>query len=211
MRFETKRVVYAAFFPVLFILLIWIMMGIKWSFGFDWYSLGVFPRSTEGLFGILTSPLIHSNVKHLFSNTVSLFVLGWCLFYFYKDMAYAVFPLIWLFSGLITWSIGRDSWHIGASGLVYGMSFFLFFSGVFRKYIPLFAISLMVAFLYGSTLWNMFPISEWIDARVSWEGHLAGAIGGLVCAVMFRKYGPQRPEPFPDEEEDDGDELRIEN
>ena len=82
MRFETKRAVYAAFFPVLFILLIWIMMGFGWSFDFDWYRLGVLPRRTEGLLGILTSPLIHSNVKHLFSNTVSLFVLGWCLFYF---------------------------------------------------------------------------------------------------------------------------------
>ena len=207
MQLETKRAVYAAFFPALFILLIWIMMGFGWSFDFDWYRLGIFPRRTEGLLGILTSPLIHSNIKHLFSNTVSLFILGWCLFYFYKDMAYAVFPLIWIFSGLITWSIGRESWHIGASGLIYGMSFFLFFSGVFRKYIPLLAISLMVAFLYGSSLWNMFPISEWIDSSVSWEGHLAGAIGGLVCAVMFRKYGPQRPEPFSDEEDDGGSEI----
>ncbi len=210
MRFETKRIIYAAFFPALFILLLWVMMGIEWSFDIEWYRFGIFPRRENGLLGILTSPFIHSNFKHLFSNTVSLFVLGWCLFYFYKDLAYAVFPLIWVFSGSITWCIGRESWHIGASGLIYGLSFFLFFSGVFRKYIPLLAISMLVVFLYGSTLWNMFPISEWIDPSVSWEGHLAGASGGLMSAVLFRKYGPQKPEPFP-EEDDDEDEINEEN
>ncbi|MDR1370634.1 MAG: rhomboid family intramembrane serine protease [Dysgonamonadaceae bacterium] len=200
MQFETKRIFYAAFFPALLILLIWMMMGIEWSFDFEWYRLGIFPRRESGLLGILTSPLVHLNFKHLYSNTISLFVLNWCLFYFYKDLAYLVFPLIWIFSGLITWCIARESWHIGASGLIYGLSFFLFFSGVFRKYIPLLATSMLVVFLYGSTLWNMFPISEWIDSSVSWEGHLAGAIGGIICAVIFRKYGPQKPDPFPEDE-----------
>lgn len=209
MRFETKQIIYAAFFPVLLILLMWIILAMEWSFSFDWYCLGIFPGRTSGILGILTSPLIHSNARHLFSNTVSLFVLSWCLFYFYKDLGYTVFFLIWFLSGVITWCTARESWHIGASGLVYGLSFFLFFSGIFRKYIPLLAISMLVVFLYGSTLWNMFPISEWIDDSVSWESHMAGAIGGLICAVIFRKYGPQKPDPFPDEP--DGNEEEIEN
>ncbi len=209
MKLESKKIIYAAFFPAILILLLWLMLGVEWSFDSDWYRMGIFPRRESGLLGILTSPLIHSDVKHLFSNTVPLFVLGWCLFYFYKDVGYIVFPVIWILSGLITWCIGRESWHIGASGLVYGLSFFLFFSGVFRKYIPLLAISLLVAFLYGSTVWNMFPISEWVDDTVSWEGHLAGAISGLICAVIFRKYGPQKPEPAWEEEMIGGDILDL--
>jgi membrane associated rhomboid family serine protease len=115
-------------------------------------------------------------------------------------------PVLWLVSGFLTWSIGRESWHIGASGLVYALSFFLFFSGVFRKYIPLMAVSLLVVFLYGSTLWNMFPVAELVDPNVSWEGHLSGAVSGLACAVIFRKYGPQKPEEIEEEEGDNNEE-----
>jgi membrane associated rhomboid family serine protease len=99
--------------------------------------------------------------------------------------------------------VGRESWHIGASGLIYALSFFLFFSGVFRRYIPLMAVSLLVAFLYGNTLWNMFPIAELVDPQVSWEGHLSGAISGLASAIVFRKYGPQKPIEAPEENDDD--------
>jgi membrane associated rhomboid family serine protease len=100
--------------------------------------------------------------------------------------------------------LGRESWHIGASGLIYALSFFLFFSGIFRKHIPLLAVSLLVAFLYGSMVWNMFPVAELVDSSVSWEGHLSGAISGLICAGIFKGYGPQKPEE--DEEEDEEEE-----
>lgn len=210
MKFEVKRILYAFFFPVLFIISLWLIFGLEKGLGAEWHQLGIFPRKSEGLLGILTSPLIHSSLKHLFSNSVPLLVLGWCLFYFYKDLAYAVFPSLWILSGVFTWLIGRESWHIGASGIVYALSFFLFFSGIFRKYIPLMAVSLIVVFLYGSTVWNMFPIAELVDPNVSWEGHLAGAFSGLICAVIFKNYGPQAPKSFEDEDDDEDDEQSIE-
>ena len=209
--FEAKRMFYAAFFPCIMIIILWLILLWEWNFQTNFHELGVYPRSLSGLWGILTQPLVHANAKHLFSNSVPLLVLGWCLFYFYKDLGYAVFPMLWVFSGFITWCIGRQSYHIGASGLIYGISFFLFFSGIYRRYIPLLAISMLVAFLYGSTVWYMFPVWELIEESISWEGHLAGAFSGFFCAVLFRKYGPQKPEdPFEDEEEEEEEEQKEE-
>jgi membrane associated rhomboid family serine protease len=105
-------------------------------------------------------------------------------------------------SGAVTWVIGRDSYHVGASGLVFAILFFLFFSGLFRKYIPLVAVSMIVAFIYGGTVWSIFPITEMVDASISWEGHLSGAISGLLLAVIFRKQGPQKPVETWEEEND---------
>jgi len=203
LKVEQKQILYALFFPVLLIIVLWLVWFVEKILGADWSLWGIYPGKISGLRGIITSPLIHASAKHLFSNSIPLLVLSWCLIYFYKDLGYVVFPVLWVLSGLFTWIFGRVSWHIGASGLIYSMAFFLFFSGIFRRYIPLMAVSLMVVFLYGSMVWNMFPISEIVDPSVSWESHLAGAISGLLCAFIFRKHGPQNPEPEPEPEEEE--------
>ena len=201
---------YSAFFPCVLLILLWIILLLEWNFQTNLHWMGVYPRSVSGLLGVFTQPLVHADMKHLFSNSVPLLVMGWCLFYFYRDLGYTVFPLLWVFSGFITWCIGRESWHIGASGLIYGLSFFLFFSGIFRRHIPLMAISIFIVFLYGSTVWYMFPIVEMIRENISWEGHLSGAFSGFFCAVFFRHYGPQRPtEPF--EYEENKEDETVEN
>jgi len=187
MKIEKKRILYSLFFPTLFIAVLWIVWLTAQAMEINLSHWGIFPRETSGLLGVITSPFVHANIKHLFSNSVPLLVLSWCLFYFYKDLGYGVFPILWILSGFLTWILGRYSYHIGASGLIYSLTFFLFFSGVFRLYVPLLAISLMIVFLYGSTLWGIFPIVEMIDPSVSWEGHLAGAISGLLCALDFHK------------------------
>lgn len=171
----------------------------------NWRELGIYPREPYGLLGILTSPLIHSGIPHMINNSVSILILGWILFYSYKDLGLSVFAVTWIFSGIITWLIGRESWHVGASGLTFALSFFLFFSGVFRKHVPLMAASLIVVFLYGSGVWSMFPIAELVDPSISWEGHLSGAISGLTVAIIFRKKGPQKVDPFNNDEEEEDD------
>jgi membrane associated rhomboid family serine protease len=206
LKVEKKQILYALFFPALIIIVLWTVLLVEKAWGSDGFRWGIYPGKTYGLWGIITSPFIHSGAKHLFSNSIPLFVLSWCLFYFYKDFGYGVFPVLWIFSGIFTWIFGRDSWHIGASGLVYALAFFLFFSGIFRRHIPLTAVSLIIAFLYGSMVWSIFPIAEIIDPSISWEGHLSGAISGLLCAAIFRKHGPQKDEPEEDEEEE-GNEL----
>ena len=209
-KFETRRMIYAAFFPCILLIILWMIRFWEWNFQTDMYRWGIYPRTLSGLSGILTEPLVHASVKHLFSNSIPLLVLSWCLFYFYKDLGYTVFPILWIFSGFITWCIGRESYHIGASGLIYGLAFFLFFSGIFRRSVPLMAISILVVFLYGGIIWYMSPVWEQIEASISWEGHLSGAFSGFFSAFVLRKYGPQRPEdPFENEEDEEEEEDRV--
>lgn len=114
--------------------------------------------------------------------------------------------MIYFMSGILLWCGGREAWHVGASGLVYGLASFLFISGVIRKHIPLMAVSLIVVFLYGGLFWGMLPLAY--DMDLSWEGHLWGFITGFINALMFRHEGPQRPpEPFEDDEETEEEEV----
>jgi len=140
---------------------------------------------------------------------VAFILLSTALFYFYPQLAGKVFIGLWCTTGLILWFIGRESIHVVASGLIYALAFFLFFSGLFRKYQPLVAISLIVVFLYGSMVWQMFPWKA--TEALSWEGHLSGAIAGLGFAIFLRKQGPQKPLPPEDEDEDDENENENEN
>lgn len=154
--------------------------------GYKGIKLGVFPRTLEGLIGIITAPFIHGDWRHLFNNAFPLIVLGTSLRFFYKEISKEVFFWSWLMSGLWLWSIGRPSFHIGASSLVYALASFLFFSGLVRKHTRLMAVSLIVVFLYGSLIWGIFPTKT----HISWEGHLSGGIAGALLAWWFREQGP---------------------
>ena len=175
--------------------------------GMDWdfHTAGVFPRRIENLWGIFTLVFVHADWSHLANNVISFVVLGSLLYYFYKELATKVMVISYFFSGLILWFIGRDSWHIGASGLIYSLAFFLFFSGFIRKYVPLIAISLVVAFIYGSMVWHIFPWQN--QDPISWEGHLAGGIIGFALSVFYRNEGPQKPVKIWEEELDDSQDF----
>ena len=170
-------------FPILFVLIIWIVFWFEVRFGFDFNHLGVYPRTLKGLRGILFSPFIHSDMEHLYHNTIPLLVLSASLFYFYHKISWKVLGYGILLSGLLTWCIGRPANHIGASGLIYVLMSFTLFKGIFSKHYRLIALSMLVIFLYGSMIWYVFPIKE----RMSWEGHLSGLIVGFLFAVYFRR------------------------
>ncbi len=178
-----------SFIPVAaFVLLLWLIKLIEMQSGFLLTEYGVLPRTVEGLKGVITSPLIHGDLKHLVSNSIPLLVLGAVLVYFYKGLAFRVFVWVYLLGGFWLWLGGRESYHIGASGVVYGLTSFLFFSGVFRRDTRLMAISLLVVFLYGGMIWGIFPLF----IGVSWEAHLFGGLSGLLIAFVYRGEGPQR-------------------
>jgi membrane associated rhomboid family serine protease len=204
---EKKRARLAFLPAIVFAVLLWLVFIVDYAglFGENLQRLGILPGVVDGLVGIIFSPFIHSSFSHLLSNTLPALILIWFLFYFYSKIAFGTFACLWLSSGFFTWLIGRGSYHVGASGLVFALLFFLFFSGIFRKYIPLVAVSLVVAFIYGSTVWSIFPITEMVDPSISWEGHLSGAISGLIFALIFRGQGPQKPEEVWDEEEEEED------
>jgi membrane associated rhomboid family serine protease len=145
---------------------------------------GLRPRDMEGLLGILTAPLLHAGVEHLFSNSLPLFVSLTTILYLYPNAAIRALPMIWLGSGLLAWLIGRPSLHIGASGFVYGVLAFVFVSGMIRRDMRSIAVSLLVWFLYGSMVWGILPIRP----RMSWELHLSGAILGVAMALLYRNW-----------------------
>ncbi|WP_339701696.1 rhomboid family intramembrane serine protease [uncultured Marixanthomonas sp.] len=189
--------------PLLFVLTIWVVYWAEIRFGWRFTTYGIYPQRIEGLRGVLFGPFIHGGLQHLFNNSVPLFVLTASLFYFYRKMKWSVLLGGLLLTGLLTWFIGRPSYHIGASGIVYLLASFLFFRGVFSKKYQLIALSLVVVFLYGSLLWYVFPI----DTKISWEGHLSGFLVGLVFAFFFKedkipekKYDWQRDDYNPEED-----------
>lgn len=205
MKRDVQRIVLAAIIPLFLLFILYILKFLETGMDWDFTKLGVYPMEKRGVFGIFAHPLVHSSFKHLFANTIPFFFLSWCLFYFYRDIAPYIFFTIWIGCGVFTFLIGKPGWHIGASGIIYGLAFFLFFSGLLRKHVPLIAISLLITFLYGGLVWNMFP--QFAKETTSWEGHLSGAITGTLCSIAFMKYGPQRPEPFADEEDIDGEDI----
>ncbi|MRR21056.1 rhomboid family intramembrane serine protease [bacterium] len=196
---EKRRLLLSMLIPFLLVSLMWLVKVAELIFETDFYILGIFPRSLSSLTGILTSPFIHSGFRHLFNNSLPLLILGTALFYFYSQVSFRVLFWIMLLTGLTVWLTGRPSWHIGASGIVYGLASFLFVSGIIRRHIPLMGLSLLVAFIYGEMVWGIFP---GFRMDISWESHMLGAAAGLLLAIWFRAEGPQKPVPFYENEEE---------
>ena len=198
---EKKKVFSSFFYPVVLIILLWGIKLFELEYSVRLVEYGLFPRSISGLKGILLSPLIHSDTKHLFNNSVPLLFMGASLFFFYRKVAFRVVSMIVLVGGFWTWISAREAFHIGASGLVYGLFGFLLVSGFVRRHKALMSISFLVAFIYGSLVWGILPI----DYKISWEGHLWGLLAGMAMAFYYRREGPQR-EVYQWEEEDDDEE-----
>ncbi|RMG68669.1 MAG: rhomboid family intramembrane serine protease [Bacteroidetes bacterium] len=182
--------------------MLWAIHLFGWISGIDLGQLGVYPRRADGLIGLLAAPLIHGSFDHLISNSLPLFFLLAGLGYFYRRERWTVIAIAFFAPSLWVWVAGRSSYHIGASGMVYALAFFVFFSGVFRRDRQAIALALAVALLYGSMVWGIFPIQP----GVSWESHLFGALAGVILAYYLRGHRPPK-QPYSWEEESDEDGL----
>jgi membrane associated rhomboid family serine protease len=175
------------------VIIMWMSYWADFLFITDFHKYGVLPKNIEGLRGIFFMPFIHAHndIHHIINNSLPTLILTTLLFYSYREIAIKVFLYSWFFTGALLWIIAKNtgSYNIGMSGLIYALTAFLFTSGTFRRHLPLQGLSLFVVFIYGSLVWGIFPIKE----HVSWQGHLAGLITGVVLAIIFRKDGPQRP------------------
>lgn len=169
--------------PTFLLILIWSVFYFEDVLNLDLSVLGILPRTISGLKGVVLSPFLHGNLSHITNNSLPLFILTTALIYFYRDVSLKVLFYGVLLSGLITWLIGRQSYHIGASGLIYVLVSFIFFKGLMTKYYRLMALSFAVVVMYGGMIWYVFPD---IDKTISWEGHLAGLISGFVFAIRFK-------------------------
>ena len=204
---ERRKFLGSLVIPLIIVALMWMVKIIETSLDIDLNRWGLVPHTAKGLLGIFTLPFLHGNWEHLVSNTVPVLVLGTALYYCYPSIANRVLLTTWLASGLMTWCIGDpSSTHIGASALVYGLNLFLIVSGFIRGTRMLIVISLIMVFLYGSFIWGMIP-SLAIPQNISWEGHLSGAIIGVLLAFFLRKEGPQKEVYHWEEDDEEEDKI----
>jgi len=199
---EKKRLWLSMFIPLLFVFLLWLIALIQYFFEIDLSHWGVFPLHAKGLPGIFFSPLIHGNFEHLSSNSLPLLILGTMLFYFYPKSALKVFLLLYFVTGVWVWFGARPAYHIGSSGIVYGLASFIFTCGALLKNIRLMAVSLLVVFLYGGLIWGLFPI----DWHISWESHLSGFVLGIILAILYKnenRYPENEPEWMQEDENEE--------
>lgn len=206
MKPELKKLTTAMVYPTLFILLLTIIWFVDTYFELGLGRYGMRPFTAEGLIGIITEPLLHSDFEHLLSNIVPLFVLGTGLFFFYRYDAVKISIFCYLLTGIWTWFMGKGTGiHIGASGLVDSLITFHLLSAIIRQRRDLEAYSLIIILLYGGFIWGFFP--DFFPGRaISWQSHLSGAMAGVVAAVYFRDRGPQKIEwDWGEDDDDDND------
>jgi len=187
---ERNKLISAMFYPFVFVVMMWFVKGLESLWGFHWAHYGLYPLSFKGLLGIITMPFLHGDWGHLASNTLPVMFLGTMLFYFYKELAWKILLWIWVLTAVWLWFGARGAYHIGASGLVYGLASFLFFSGIMRNNRQLLVLTLIISFLYGGLIWGFFP-EFFPNKNISWEGHLFGFISGALMAAYYRKDGPK--------------------
>jgi membrane associated rhomboid family serine protease len=169
--------------PFRFSLLMVLVFMVQVLFQIDLGYLGVMPHLYSGLVGIFFAPLIHGSSMHLYANIFPVFVLGSSLYFFYDRVADQVFFYCYFLTNSIVWLFGRPYYHIGASGLVYGIAMFLIALGFFRGSFKSIIISVVIIFFYGGIVYGIMPT----DKNISWESHLSGAVVGMMMAFFSSK------------------------
>lgn len=170
--------------PFRMVFIMWAAFYLEFFYGWPLSYFGIIPWDLFGLIGIFTAPMLHGGLDHLISNTVPLLFLGTVLYFFYEKIGGVVFFRAYFWTNVLVWLFGRHgSSHIGASGVVYALAFFLIFFGIFRRDFTSMAISIVVIMLYGGVIYGILPT----DPRVSWESHFAGALVGIYTAVGYSK------------------------
>jgi len=187
-----------------FVVLIWFIHLLNSDLQLGLERFGVRPREFTGLLGILVGPLLHGDFEHLIANSPPLLVLGAVMLHVYPNSSLRVLPAVYVGPGIAVWLLARSGLHVGASGLVYGLVSYIFVAGVIRRDRRAIAASLLVAFMYGSLAWGVFPIT----AGVSWETHLAAALIGVLLAIALRRLDvpPHRRYAWEDEDEESEEE-----
>ena len=186
---DTRRLCIAFAIALSFALVLWVLKLVEYFGGLDFTQFGIYPRRADGLAGVLFAPFIHSSFAHLLANTAPIIVMGTMLLYGYPRAAKVLLSAVYLGGGGAVWLFAREAYHIGASGLAFGMLFFVFTIGVFRWERRTIALSLVVFFLYGGMISGVLPGAH----DISFESHLSGALIGIVLAFLLRHRDPESP------------------
>ena len=178
-----NKVISKVIVPIYMVLALWVVHILKLSFNLNLNGYGVIARDWSGAKGILTSPFVHGSIHHLMSNSVPLFFLTTMIIVFYRKVAYQSILLIYVLTGVAVWLFSRPYVsHVGASGVVYGLVSFVFWSGLFRRNIKSIMLALVVTLLYSGYFLGVLPTQK----GISWESHLYGAFVGILVAYWFK-------------------------
>lgn len=193
MQSQKNRILQSFRIPIQFTAVMWGVFLIEAFVSLDFGAYGIYPREAFGLRGILFAPLIHDDFKHLISNSAPVFVLSYIIMYFYRRVAVRSILMIYLLTGFAVWLFARKVFHIGASGVVYGMLSFVFWSGIFRRSIKSIILALVVTVLYSGYLSGILPN----QTGISWESHLLGALVGVFTAYWYKEEieADEKPQP----------------
>ncbi|MGB0999591.1 MAG: rhomboid family intramembrane serine protease [Flavobacteriales bacterium] len=179
----------AAKWPFFIVLLMFLVHFIEFFTESDFHTFGLYPRRLEHLMGLFFSPFLHGSWDHLFGNITSFFGLSVLLLFFYPRRGYTILFLTFILSGFLAWIGVRSNFHIGASGWVYALAFYLFFNALFDPNRKALAISFVVVMFYGSMIWGILPLPDYL--HISWDGHFFGALTGLILAYLLPGYLPK--------------------
>ncbi|HWH45241.1 MAG TPA: rhomboid family intramembrane serine protease [Thermoleophilaceae bacterium] len=155
---------------------------------------GIEPRDSDGLSGIIAAPFLHAGFGHLVGNTIPLLALGFLIALGGAVRVVAVTVIVALVSGVGTWIIGPDNTnHIGASGVVFGYATYLLSRGLFNRNLIEIGLGVAIGALFGGALLAGLEPQE----GISWQGHLFGAVGGIVAARMLAPKSEDEPSRIP--------------
>jgi membrane associated rhomboid family serine protease len=193
MQEQKQRIIRSLRLPFKFMVVMWGVFLVEAFANLDFGAYGVYPREVFGLRGILFAPLIHDDFRHLLSNSAPIFVLSTIIMYFYRRVAVRSMIMIYLLTGFAVWLFARNVFHIGASGVVYGLLSFVFWSGIFRRSLKSIILALIVTVLYSGYLGGILPNQE----GISWESHLLGALVGVFTAYWYKEEIEADEQPKP--------------
>jgi membrane associated rhomboid family serine protease len=184
---QDKRLSQSILYSFLAITLLWCLKSAEILFGWNLSFMGLVPLEASGMLGILTAPLVHGSLEHIFNNTFAILILASVLYYGYPKSWWKVLCLVWVLSGVGVWLFARQATHIGASGLTHGLFFFLFVASIFRRDKSSVAIMMIAFLLYGGMTMTIFPREE----GISFEYHFFGALAGVIAAFIWRNSDPK--------------------
>jgi membrane associated rhomboid family serine protease len=152
---------------------------------------GIEPRDLDGLDGVVFAPFLHAGWDHLIGNTIPFLLLGLAVAVGGLARVAAVTVIVAVVGGLGTWLVApAHTIHIGASGIVFGFAAYLVARGLYSRSPLQIALGAVVLLVWGTTLLRgLVP-----EDGISWQGHLFGAVGGVLAArLLHRRSTSQRP------------------